>query len=49
MDREYGSLTAGKWADMTVLSNDPRRVPVEALGKINVDMTFVDGRVVYER
>lgn len=47
-DANRGSIEAGKWADLAVLSKNPRNTPPEALPEIRVDMTLVAGRVVYE-
>lgn len=44
-----GSLEAGKWADMIVLSADPFATPLDKLGEIAVDQTYVGGQLVYER
>jgi predicted amidohydrolase YtcJ len=44
-----GSLTPGKWADMAVLSGDPRSVPPEDLSQIRVDQTILGGQTVFER
>jgi hypothetical protein len=44
-----GSIEAGRWADLAVLSGDPLSAEPEALPSIHVDMTLVAGRVVYER
>jgi predicted amidohydrolase YtcJ len=43
-----GSITAGKLADMVVLSDDPTGVPVEAIKDIKVEMTILGGEVVWE-
>jgi predicted amidohydrolase YtcJ len=43
-----GTITPGKLADLVVLSGDPRAIPAEDLPALNVDMTLVDGKVVYE-
>ena len=43
-----GSITPGKLADLVVLSEDPRGVAAETLPGLSVEMTVVDGRVVYE-
>ncbi|MBM3138850.1 MAG: amidohydrolase [Chloroflexi bacterium] len=43
-----GSIEPGKLADLVVLSEDVRRVPVRELRDLPVSMTFVEGRAVYE-
>ena len=42
-----GSITAGKLADMVVLSDDPLKSPPEQVKEIRVEMTIIDGRVVW--
>ena len=44
-----GSTSAGKWADVAVLSADPLRCEPDELLDITVDMTFLAGNRVYER
>jgi predicted amidohydrolase YtcJ len=44
-----GSIEAGKIADLTVLSLDPRNVPLNEIEKIKVEMTIVGGRTVYSK
>lgn len=44
-----GSIATGKLADLVVLSDDPTRVPPEEIKEIQVLMTIVDGKVVWER
>lgn len=43
---ELGTIAEGKWADLVVLSGDPRRVPPQEL---RVDATFVAGELVFSR
>ena len=43
---ELGEISLGRWADLVVLSCDPRQAPWEEL---RVDMTFLGGEIVYER
>jgi predicted amidohydrolase YtcJ len=43
-----GTIEVGKWADFTVLSDDPLQAADEALPNIRVMMTIVGGRVIYE-
>jgi predicted amidohydrolase YtcJ len=44
-----GTIEAGKYGDLTILSEDPFRVSVEEIRKIDVDMTIVDGKIVHAR
>ncbi|MGA1676923.1 MAG: amidohydrolase [Pseudomonadales bacterium] len=48
-DHEIGSLEAGKFADFVVLAADPRRVPVDQIGAIAVEQTWVEGVCVHSR
>ncbi len=43
-----GSLAPGKLADVLVLSDDPTKAPPERIKDIRVEMTIIDGRVVWE-
>jgi hypothetical protein len=43
-----GSIEVGKFADLCLLGEDIRRVPVRELRDLPVAMTVVGGRVVYE-
>jgi predicted amidohydrolase YtcJ len=42
-----GSIAPGKRADLTVLAQDPREVPAEQIGDIEILATVVDGETVY--
>jgi predicted amidohydrolase YtcJ len=44
-----GSVEAGKWADLAILSGNPLEEAPEQLADLEVDMTLVAGRVVFER
>jgi predicted amidohydrolase YtcJ len=44
-----GSVEAGKWADLAVLTANPLAVSPQTLPSVKVDMTLVAGRVVFER
>jgi predicted amidohydrolase YtcJ len=46
-DDVTGSLEVGKYADMVVLSADPRAVPPEDIADLEVQATFLAGRQVY--
>ncbi len=44
-----GSIEPGKLADFVVLSEDPYLVPPDKICDIRVEMTIIDGNIVYER
>ena len=44
-----GSIEVGKLADMVVLGEDFITVPTESIIDIPIDMTIVDGKVIYKR
>lgn len=44
-----GSLEVGKRADLVVFDRDPMQVPEAQIPGIQVDLTLVDGAVVYDR
>jgi hypothetical protein len=48
MEKEKGSLTAGRLADMAVLSDDPTSVPHDSIRDIRVLMTIAGGRIVFD-
>jgi predicted amidohydrolase YtcJ len=43
-----GSITRGKLADLVALSDDPTALPPELVKDIRVEMTIIDGKVVWE-
>ncbi|HET9388937.1 MAG TPA: amidohydrolase family protein [Steroidobacteraceae bacterium] len=44
-----GTLEPGKLADMIVLDSDPLTIPEERLLSMNVDQTYLGGKLVYDR
>ena len=44
-----GSIEPGKYADMVVLGRDITTAPPETIIDIPIDMTIVNGRIVYQR
>lgn len=48
-ETQVGSIEVGKWADLVLLSDDPLRCSDENLAEIHVEMTWVEGNLVYER
>jgi predicted amidohydrolase YtcJ len=49
LDELVGSLAVGKRADLVVFDRDPMRVPAAEIPAVAVDLTLVDGEVVYRR
>jgi predicted amidohydrolase YtcJ len=49
MERELGSITPGKYADVVVLSKDIMTIPEREIPTARVDYTIVGGRVKYQR
>jgi len=45
--RQQGSITPGKWADLTVLSRNVFGIPPEEIPEVEVVLTVFDGAVVY--
>lgn len=48
-EHEVGSLEPGKFADLVILSDDPRKVDPLALKDIKVEETWMNGHKVYVR
>ncbi len=48
-ESEVGTLEVGKRADMVVLSHDPTSVDPDFIRDMEVERTYVDGELVYER
>jgi predicted amidohydrolase YtcJ len=48
-EEKRGTIEVGKLADLTVLSDDPLKVSPDAIKDVRVEMTIVDGKVVYVR
>ncbi len=49
LERELGTLEAGKYADLVVLSDDIFTIDPVEIENAKVDLTMVEGRVVYRR
>jgi predicted amidohydrolase YtcJ len=47
-EKDLGALTIGRYADFTVVSENPYSVPVNDLRALSVRMTVVGGRVTYD-
>lgn len=47
-DAIKGNIVPGKLADFTVLSGDPLRCPPDRLTDLRVELTMINGQIVYE-
>ena len=47
-EKDLGALTVGRYADFTVVSANPYRVPSKDLRTLTVRMTVVGGHVTYD-
>jgi len=48
-ENNKGTIEAGKFADLTVLSDDLFNLPPDEIKRAKVEMTIVDGKIVYSR
>jgi predicted amidohydrolase YtcJ len=48
-ERIKGSLAPGKLADLVVLSGDPIKLPIDEVKEIKVEMTVLNGEVVWNK
>ena len=44
-----GSITPGKVADLVVLNGDPTKLPPDEIKNIKVEMTLLNGEVVWDK
>ncbi len=49
LDDEIGSLDVGKRADLVVFARDPLAAPAAEIPGIPIDLTLLDGEIVFER
>jgi predicted amidohydrolase YtcJ len=48
-EKEKGSISIGKLADLVVLSDDILSIDPAAIERVKVDMTVLGGKIIYER
>ena len=48
-ENNKGTIEVGKFADLTVLSDDLFDVPPDKIKRVKVEMTIVNGKIVYSR
>jgi predicted amidohydrolase YtcJ len=46
-ENKKGTVENGKLADLTILSDDLFNIPPHEIRKVSVDMTIVDGKIIY--
>ena len=44
-----GSIEAGKLADLVVIDRDILTIPEDRIKDIKVEMTLIDGKIVYQK
>ncbi|HQN23197.1 MAG TPA: amidohydrolase family protein, partial [Thermotogota bacterium] len=48
MEDIVGSIEVGKFADMIILSENPRETPLDKISEIKVLATYINGEVFWE-
>ena len=48
-EAKYGTITVGKYADLVVLDRNIYDRPLEELCEAQVDLTMVEGEIVFQR
>jgi len=49
LDKDLGTIEAGKRADFIVIDKNPFRIPATDIHTIRVQKTYIDGEVVFDR
>jgi predicted amidohydrolase YtcJ len=48
-EHSKGSITPGKFADLILVNDDPTAIPPDEIKHLEVEMTIVDGRIVWKK
>jgi hypothetical protein len=48
-EKNKGTISPGKLADLVVLNGDPTKLPIEEIKDIQVEMTILDGEMVWDK
>jgi predicted amidohydrolase YtcJ len=48
-EKNKGTISPGKLADIVILNGDPTKLPIEEIKDIQVEMTILDGQIVWDK
>ena len=48
-EKNKGTISPGKLADLVVLNGDPTKLPIDEIKDIDVEMTILDGEIVWDK
>jgi predicted amidohydrolase YtcJ len=48
-EKNKGTISPGKLADLVVLNSDPTKLPIDEIKDIDVEMTILDGEIVWDK
>jgi len=48
-EKNKGTISPGKLADLVVLNGDPTKLPIDKIKDIDVEMTILDGEMVWDK
>jgi predicted amidohydrolase YtcJ len=48
-EKNKGTISPGKLADLVVLNGDPTRLSIDEIKDIKVEMTILDGEIVWDK
>jgi predicted amidohydrolase YtcJ len=48
-ESKKGTIEKGKYADLTILSEDITKIPRDKIRDVSVDMVIVNGKITYPR
>ena len=48
-EKNKGTISPGKLADLVVLNGDPTKLPIDEIKDIEVEMTILDGEIVWNK
>jgi predicted amidohydrolase YtcJ len=48
-EKNKGTISPGKLADLVVLNGDPTKLPIDEIKDIGVEMTILDGEIVWDK